>query len=118
MAARWGRIINISSASFHQRRPNYVHDTSKAALVGMTRSMARELGSQGITVNAVLPGATPTEIEKTVTPAQRQAIIFSQCIPRLETPEDLVGTVLFLASSNAEFVTGQSIVVDGGSIHG
>jgi 3-oxoacyl-[acyl-carrier protein] reductase len=119
MAARWGRIINISSASFHQGRPNYVHHTSKAALVGMTRSMARELGFLGITVNAVLPGATPTEIErKTVTPAQRQAIIASQCISRSEKPEDPVGTVLFLASNNAEFLTGQSIVVDGGPIHG
>jgi NAD(P)-dependent dehydrogenase (short-subunit alcohol dehydrogenase family) len=87
-------------------------------------SVVEEIRSEGgqaiaITVNAVLPGATLTEIErKTVTPAQRQAIIASQCIPRSEKPEDLAGTVLFLASSNAEFLTGQSIVVDGGSIHG
>jgi 3-oxoacyl-[acyl-carrier protein] reductase len=119
MAARWGRIINISSASFHQGRPNYVHSTSKAALVGMTRSMARELGSLGITANAVLPGATLTAIAgKTVTPAQCQANIASRCIPRSEKPKDLVGTVLYLASSNAEFLTGQSIVVDGGATHG
>jgi len=80
-------------------------------------SMARELGGDGITVNAILPGATFTEIErKTVTPEQKQRIVAMQCIPRPETPEDLVGTALFLASDNAAFVTGQSINLDGGAL--
>ncbi len=70
--------------------------------------MARELGPDGITVNSLLPGATFTEIErKTVTPAQKERIIAMQCIPRAETPEDLVGSALFLASEASAFVTGQ-----------
>ena len=78
-------------------------------------SMARELGADGITVNAILPGATFTEIEReTVTPVQKERIISMQCIPRAEVPEDLVGAVLFLASEASAFVTGQSINLDGG----
>ena len=77
--------------------------------------MARELGPDNITVNAILPGATFTEIErKTVTPEQKERIISMQCVPRAETPEDLVGAVLFLASEASAFVTGQSINLDGG----
>ena len=68
--------------------------------------------------NAILPGATFTEIErKTVTPAQREAIVAAQCIPRPEVPEDLVGTVLFLASEASRFMTGQTLLVDGGLAH-
>jgi 3-oxoacyl-[acyl-carrier protein] reductase len=81
----------------------------------MSLSMARELGGDGITVNAILPGATFTEIErKTVTPAQKERIIAMQCIPRAETPDDLIGTMLFLASDASAFVTGQNINLDGG----
>lgn len=114
--AKWGRIINVASGAVRLGRPNYLHYiASKAALAGMSLSMARELGSDGITVNAVLPGATFTEIErKTVTPEQKEHIVAMQCIPRAETPEDLVGIVLFLASDASGFVTGQSINLDGG----
>jgi NAD(P)-dependent dehydrogenase (short-subunit alcohol dehydrogenase family) len=117
--ARWGRIINMASGAVTLGRPNYLHYiTSKAALVGMTRSMARELGGDGITVNSILPGATFTEIErKTVSPEQKQRIVAQQCIPRPEVPEDLVGTVLFLASEASAFVTGQGLTVDGGCTH-
>jgi NAD(P)-dependent dehydrogenase (short-subunit alcohol dehydrogenase family) len=117
--AKWGRIINMASGAVTLGRPNYLHYiTSKAALVGMTRSMARELGTEGITVNSILPGATFTEIErKTVTPEQRQRIIAQQCIPRPEVPEDLVGTLLFLATDASAFVTGQALTVDGGCTH-
>lgn len=113
----WGRIVNVSSAALLMGRPNYLHyTTSKSALIGMTRSMARELGPAGITVNALLPGATDTEIEReTVTPAQKQTMIAMRCIPREETMEDLTGVVLFLASEESRFVTGQSISVDGGT---
>jgi NAD(P)-dependent dehydrogenase (short-subunit alcohol dehydrogenase family) len=84
----------------------------------MTRSMARELGAEGITVNSILPGATFTEIErKTVTAEQKQRIVAQQCIPRPEVPEDLVGTLLFLASEASSFVTGQALTVDGGCTH-
>jgi 3-oxoacyl-[acyl-carrier protein] reductase len=83
-----------------------------------TRSMARELGRDGITVNAILPGAISTEIQrKTVTPEQKQRIVAMQCIPRPEVPEDLVGTVLFLASDASAFLTGQALTVDGGATH-
>lgn len=118
-SAGWGRIINMASGAVTLGRPNYLHYiTSKAALVGMTRSMARELGSYGITVNAILPGATFTEIERqTVSPAQKERIVASQCIPRPENPDDLTGTALFLASDQSAFLTGQSVTVDGGCTH-
>ena len=114
--AKWGRIINVASGAVRLGRPNYLHYiATKAALAGMSLSMARELGADGITVNAILPGATFTEIErKTVTPEQKQRIVAMQCIPRAEVPEDLVGAVLFLASDASAFVTGQSINLDGG----
>jgi NAD(P)-dependent dehydrogenase (short-subunit alcohol dehydrogenase family) len=114
--AKWGRIINIASGAVRLGRPNYLHYiATKAALIGMSLSMARELGADNITVNAILPGATFTEIErKTVTPQQKERIVAMQCIPRPETPEDLVGAVLFLASEASGFVTGQSINLDGG----
>ena len=114
--AKWGRIINIGSGAVRLGRPNYLHYiASKAALAGMSLSMAREVGGDGITVNTILPGATFTEIErKTVTPAQKERIVAMQCVPRAETPEDLVGAALFLASEASSFVTGQSINLDGG----
>jgi NAD(P)-dependent dehydrogenase (short-subunit alcohol dehydrogenase family) len=117
--AKWGRIVNIASGAVLLGRPNYLHYiASKGAIDAMSRSMARELGRDGITVNAVLPGATFTEIErKTVTPEQKERIIAMQCVPRAEVPEDLVGAVLFLASESSAFVTGQRIVVDGGAAH-
>jgi len=117
--AGWGRIINISSGAVPLGRPNYLHYiASKSALIGMSRSMARELGKDGITVNAILPGATFTEIErKTITPEQKERIIAMQCVPRAETPEDLVGVALFLASDASGFVTGQVINADGGATH-
>jgi NAD(P)-dependent dehydrogenase (short-subunit alcohol dehydrogenase family) len=114
--AKWGRIINIGSGAVRLGRPNYLHYiATKSALMGMSLSMARELGPDNITVNAILPGATFTEIErKTVTPAQKERIIAMQCVPRAEVPEDLVGAALFLASDAAAFVTGQNINLDGG----
>jgi NAD(P)-dependent dehydrogenase (short-subunit alcohol dehydrogenase family) len=117
--AKWGRIINMSSGAVSLGRPGYLHYiASKSALIGMSHSMARELGPDGITVNAILPGAVFTEIErKTVTPQQKERIIAMQCIPRAETPEDLIGTVLFLASDASGFITGQVINVDGGATH-
>jgi 3-oxoacyl-[acyl-carrier protein] reductase len=115
--ARWGRIINISSGSLMLGRPRYLHySTSKAALIGMSRSLARELGPFGVTVNCLLPGATFTEIPReTVTEDEKRAIIASQCIPRASTADDLIGPILFLASEGARFVTGASILVDGGA---
>jgi 3-oxoacyl-[acyl-carrier protein] reductase len=80
--------------------------------------MARELGRDNITVNAIMPGATQTEIpRKTVTQQQRDAIVAMQCVQRPQTPLDLVGYILFLASEGSSFVTGQSIAIDGGLSH-
>jgi NAD(P)-dependent dehydrogenase (short-subunit alcohol dehydrogenase family) len=114
--AKWGRIINIASGAVRLGRPNYLHYVAtKGALAAMSLSMARELGPDGITVNAILPGATFTEIErKTVTPQQKERIVAMQCIPRPEVAEDLVGAALFLASDASAFVTGQSLNLDGG----
>jgi len=116
---KWGRIINMASGAVTLGRPNYLHYiASKSALAGMTHSMARELGPEGITVNAILPGATYTEIARdTVTPEQKQRIISMQSIPRPQVPDDLIGIVMFLASEASAFMTGQEITVDGGATH-
>ncbi|SFP90927.1 SDR family NAD(P)-dependent oxidoreductase [Tranquillimonas alkanivorans] len=113
-----GRIVNIASAVVPMGRPNYLHYvSSKAGVIGLTRGMARELGAWNITVNAVLPGATETEIEReTVSPQQREALIASRSIRRAGTPDDLTGVVRFFASEDSRFVTGQSLVVDGGTV--
>jgi NAD(P)-dependent dehydrogenase (short-subunit alcohol dehydrogenase family) len=118
-AAKWGRIINISTSSIRAGVPNYLHYTaSKAALNGMTFAMARELGKQGITVNAVIPGGTITEVPReSLTQQGIDRVVGAQCIPRPETPEDIVGLVMFLASPASAFVTGQTLAVNGGLTH-
>lgn len=117
--AKWGRIINITSGSVPLGVKNYLHYvTSKSALVGMTNSMARELGPDGITVNAVQPGGTFTEIPReTITEAGKTWLKQTQCIPREEVPMDLVGLVIFLNTEAAGFITGQTIACDGGLTH-
>jgi 3-oxoacyl-[acyl-carrier protein] reductase len=114
-----GAIINISSAAYLLGRPNYVHYVaSKAGIIGLTRSMAREVGEYSIRVNAITPGPTYTEVPRgTVTPEQKEAMIKAQCIKRPEVPQDLVGIVAFLASDDATFITGQTFNVEGGLTH-
>ncbi len=117
MAAEgYGKIVNISSSTVWIGRPNYLHYvTSKAALIGLTRALANEVGSLGIRVNAITPGATVTEVPReTVQAGQLEAIVAQTALGRAEVPEDLVGTVLFLASPASDFVTGQTFNVDGG----
>jgi 3-oxoacyl-[acyl-carrier protein] reductase len=115
--AGYGKIINISSATVFIGRPLYLHYvTSKAAVIGMTRALASEVGPDGIRVNAVTPGSTQTEVRRrTVTPEQAERIIGAQAIKRREVPDDVVGTVAFLASPDSDFITGQTINVDGGA---
>jgi 3-oxoacyl-[acyl-carrier protein] reductase len=112
----YGKIVNISSGTVWIGRPNYLHYvTSKAALIGFTRALASELGPAGVRVNAVTPGSTRTEIERaTITPEARQKMAEATALRRVQVPGDLVGTVLFLASTDSDFITGQTINVDGG----
>ena len=111
-----GRIINISSNTVMAGTPNFLHYVaSKAALIGMTRSMARELGGFGINVNAIAPGLV--EHEGQTVPAEISASrVDARSIKRRQEPTDLTGAVLYLASSDSDFVTGQTLVIDGGDI--
>lgn len=115
-AAGHGKIVNISSSTVFLGRPNYLHYvTSKAALIGFTRALATEVGPMGIRVNAITPGSTQTEIPReTITPEQRKAMAQQTALRRVQTPDDLVGTVIFLSSRASDFITGQTINVDGG----
>src|SRR3954452_24821454 len=124
MAERgWGRIINITSATVRlggPSGPSYV--SSKAALIGLTRSLARTLGPSGVTVNALSPGAVVTEGERELAggrdPAEAHAgIIGAQAIPRHLVPDDLVEAVRFMVSEGSSALTGQVIEVGGGLVY-
>jgi 3-oxoacyl-[acyl-carrier protein] reductase len=117
---RWGRIVNLSSGTYRMGRPNFLHYVStKAGLTGMSRSLARELGPYGITVNTVLPGVVFTANQKRRLPEEYQRMIIAgQCIPEPLPPEALAGPIAFLCSDASAFVTGQELAVDGGLTHG
>lgn len=112
-----GKIISISSSTFFRGVPNYIHyTTSKGGVVGFTRSLAREVGEFGIRVNAVAPGFTLSgENEKNQTEEAKQSNIKIRMLKRAELPEDIVGTIVFLASDDSDFISGQTLLVDGGS---
>jgi len=112
-----GKIINISSGTIFSGSPFFLHYvTSKAGIIGFTRSLARELGPEGIAVNAITPGLTLSGPRQAgvVSDAQLADRRSRRSFQRDQFPEDLVGTVLFLASSDSDFITGQTINVDGG----
>jgi NAD(P)-dependent dehydrogenase (short-subunit alcohol dehydrogenase family) len=115
-----GKIINISSGTFWEGLGNRVHYiTSKAGIIGLTRAIARDAGDDGIRVNAIAPGYTMTEIQKgraAGNQEQIQSTINARCIKRDEEPEDLLGAIIFLSSDESDFVTGQTLVVDGGRV--
>jgi 3-oxoacyl-[acyl-carrier protein] reductase len=123
IAAGWGRIINMSSATVRQppSRPYVHYITSKAALIGMTRALAKELGTHGITVNALLPGSIETGVARpnpVTTEERAMRVKAGQAIPHVLQSGDLAGAAFFLASDEAAFITGQSIAVDGGMTFG
>src|SRR5215510_15301035 len=110
-----GKIINISSSTLFKGVPHYIHyTTSKGGVVGFTRSLARELGEFGIRVNAIAPGFTLSgENEKNISEERKQENVRSRMLKRAEVPQDLVGTFVFLASDDSDFMTGQTLLVDG-----
>jgi 3-oxoacyl-[acyl-carrier protein] reductase len=116
-AKRAGKIINISSGTVFVGRAGLAHYVaSKAGVIGFTRVLARELGEFGITANAVAPGLTMSEDELTDTDrALHDRAAGLRCLTRVEKPEDLVGIIVFLCSSDSDFMTGQTMLVDGGT---
>jgi 3-oxoacyl-[acyl-carrier protein] reductase len=112
---RRGRIINISSVVGATGNPGQVHyAAAKAGLVGFTKSLARELGTRGITVNAVAPGFIETDMTRTLSPEQRSAYASQIPLGRFGEPVDVAHAVLYLASGRAGYVTGQTLHVNGG----
>ena len=110
-----GKIINISSATVMSGSPNWSHYVaSKAGVIGLTRTMAKELGDFNINVNAVAPGFTLTDASLGLMQNAANYGVERGAIKRPSSAEDIVGTVIYLASSASDFVTGQTIIVDGG----
>jgi len=115
-AAKWGRIVNIASGTPLIGLPNYLHYiTSKSAVFGMSRSMARELGAWNVTVNTFIPGVTKTEVERpSVSDEKFAGYVQMQCLKRMSTPGDMAKVMVFLCSDEAAWITGQTILADGG----
>jgi len=113
-----GKIINISSATALSGAPTRIHYvTSKAGLIGFTKTLARELGPDNICVNCVAPGSTLIEENPDeVTLKRRQGLAAERAIRRIQLPEDLTGAIVFFASRDSDFITGQTLVVDGGAV--
>jgi 3-oxoacyl-[acyl-carrier protein] reductase len=114
---RWGRIVNIASIvglTGNKGQANYA--ASKAGLIGLTKSVAKELGSRNVLVNAVAPGFIETDMTAAMTPEARAALSGQIPLERLGSPRDIAGVVTFLASDYASYITGQTLVVDGGMV--
>ena len=115
MKARYGRIVNISSVVALRGNPGQVnYCASKAGLIGMTKSLAKEMGARGITVNAVAPGYISTDMTAALPDAARDAMLSTIPVGRAGSPEDVAAAVAFLASEEAGYITGQVLSVDGG----
>ena len=115
----YGKIVNISSGTVFKGTPMMLHYvSSKGAIIAFTRSLARELGDAGIRVNALAPGLTMSErvAGKAQWAAIKDANTATRAIKRDAVPEDLIGALLFLCSADSDFVTGQTLVCDGGSV--
>ena len=116
----YGRIVNIASGTVFKGTPNFLHYvTSKGAIIAMTRALARELGEHGICVNTLAPGLVLSEqvlANKEMRDALTAPVLASRAIKRDQHSEDLIGPLLFLTSDDCAFMTGQAVVVDGGSV--
>ena len=117
MKQRGGRIINISSvAGVYGNAGQLNYSASKAAIIGMTKSAAKELGARGITVNAVAPGFIETDMTEKLPDKAKAAIIERISLGRTGKPEDVANAVAFLAGDSASYITGQVLCVDGGIV--
>jgi len=115
MKARFGRVVNITSVVGYSGNPGQAnYCAAKAGVAGLTRSLARELGSRNITVNCVAPGFIATDMTRALSEEQRQAMLAAIPLGRAGTPEDVAGVVGFLASPAASYVTGTTVHVNGG----
>lgn len=113
--ARWGRIVNLSSVvgrMGNAGQTNYA--AAKAGIEGFTRALAREVGSRGITVNAVAPGFIDTDMTSRLTEAQRNAMVEGIPLGRMGTPEDVAAVVSFLVGDDAAYITGETVHINGG----
>jgi len=116
-AAKRGTIINISSATVMSGSPQWLHYvTSKGAIIAMTRALARELGNDNITVNALAPGFTLTEASFGVMENAAEYGVARGAIKRAGLPDDITGAAVFLATPSASFITGQTLIIDGGRL--
>jgi NAD(P)-dependent dehydrogenase (short-subunit alcohol dehydrogenase family) len=122
IAQGYGKIINIGSGTAYRGIPWMLHYvTSKGGILGFTRALARELGEHGIRVNTLTPGFTLSDTVVSENPGHvetaRERAVLSRALHRDQHPQDLLGALIFLASAESDFVTGQSIAVDGGNVN-
>jgi NAD(P)-dependent dehydrogenase (short-subunit alcohol dehydrogenase family) len=112
----YGKIINVSSNTVWKGVPGFLHYvTSKAALTGLSRALAREVGDDNIAVNIVAPDFIPDEDMLKTRGSHSDEVIAQRCFKRMQVSDDMVGTIVFLASAGSDFITGQSFLVNGGA---
>ena len=114
----YGKIVNIASGTVFKGTPRLMHYVaSKGAVVAMTRCLARELGDDGVRVNCLAPGLTMSEaVRASALGATAANTVATRALKREEEPQDLIGTLVFLCAPDSDFMTGQTLVVDGGSV--